>query len=63
MAEYKDGRGNISRGRGGISFHGRGLSIRGLVLRIILESVLIAIEPITLLNDVESYRANLPDLL
>ena len=49
-----------------MSFRGRGLSIEAellVVVRIILESVLIAIEPIALLIDVGSCMANLPDIL
>jgi len=34
-----------------------------IVARIIFESILIAIEPITLLTDVESCMANIPGLL
>ena len=65
MVEYKNGQDNTSRGRGGMSFRDRGLSTRGrvlIVVRIILESILIAIEPITLLTNVGSCMANLPGL-
>ena len=66
MAEYKDGRGNTSQDHGGMPFHDRVYLLEAeflIVVRIILESVLIAIEPVILLTNVGSCMANLPSLL
>jgi len=66
MTEYKDGRDNTSRGRGGIFFRGRGSSTRSRVFsrgQDNFQSVLVAIEPITILTDVGSCMANLSSLL
>jgi len=67
MVEYKDGRGNTSRGRGGMPFRGHGSSIVAkfffIVVRIILKNVLIAFELFTLSTNVGSCMANFLDLL
>ena len=58
--------GNTSQGRGGMSFRGRDYLLEAeflVIVRIILESVLIIIESITLLTDVGSCMANLSSLL
>ena len=50
MAEYKGGWGNTYRDCGSMSFHSHDLSARGWVLvaiRVLLENILIIIEPIT----------------
>ena len=58
-------RGNTSRNHSGMFFRGRDLSTRGRVLvlvKIILESVLIAIKSMALLTDIESCIAKLTGL-
>ena len=63
---FSIGRGNTSRGRDDMSFHDRGLSTKAkflVMVRIILENILIAIEPITLFTDVGSCMTNLPGIL
>ena len=66
MTEYENDRSNTSQNRSGMSFRGVVYLLEVeffVVVKIILKSVLIALELITLLAEIGSCITNLPSLL